>query len=360
VPTGDTGATGATGNTGTTGETGITGATGISAEDCCITWIPNPLVGTADATTWAQVMALIAATNDKPVTIYVGTELEGPYDIPSGTYQMQGSGIARRVTPSSPVINALDGAVFYDLNFLNGVLFRGNNTDESVLRSSGLNGSTEFFIKLQNSVLENLGTQPLILSTEAGSFISLQVQGLGAGFSSVSTGPIISLDDPAFNFCIIDSAELFNFGGDPYPDGSITVATPTPSAITAVIMIHDGSLPHPFPYFTPTYPVSIANNVFLVNEPNAMTGGSGPGLYKPNGFLTSLQLGTIYFDTELNANVYFDGTNFITDPSGTTAGRPTGSVDLPIPTGFMYFDTDLGIPIFWNGTNWVNAAGIVV
>ena len=40
--------------------------------------------------------------------------------------------------------------------------------------------------------------------------------------------------------------------------------------------------------------------------------------------------------------------------SGTTPDRPTGVV-----IGTMYFDTDLNMPIWWNGTDWVDATGTV-
>lgn len=39
---------------------------------------------------------------------------------------------------------------------------------------------------------------------------------------------------------------------------------------------------------------------------------------------------------------------------GTTAQRPA-----TVSTGFMYFDTTLNAPVWWNGTAWVNASGVV-
>ncbi|PKF75723.1 glycosyl hydrolase family 28-related protein [Chryseobacterium sp. PMSZPI] len=51
-----------------------------------------------------------------------------------------------------------------------------------------------------------------------------------------------------------------------------------------------------------------------------------------------------------------DGMNADIKRSGTTAARPTGSLD----PGFRYFDLDLGIPVYWKGTQWVKADGAPV
>jgi hypothetical protein len=45
-----------------------------------------------------------------------------------------------------------------------------------------------------------------------------------------------------------------------------------------------------------------------------------------------------------------------TPPAGTTANRPTSSLQV----GQYYFDTTLGHPIWYDGTDWVDATGSIV
>ena len=72
--------------------------------------------------------------------------------------------------------------------------------------------------------------------------------------------------------------------------------------------------------------------------------------------------GTKYFDTDLNAWIVWDGSNWKYEDggllaekrNGTTSNRPTLTAN---DTGFQYYDTTLLKPIWWNGSGWVDATG---
>jgi hypothetical protein len=82
----------------------------------------------------------------------------------------------------------------------------------------------------------------------------------------------------------------------------------------------------------------------------------------PNLPLAPIQYSQQYQDQFLNVlRLYFnqiDNFTFILSapPSGTTANRPT----INLFVGQMYFDTDLNYPIWWDGTDWVDSTGTVV
>jgi hypothetical protein len=43
------------------------------------------------------------------------------------------------------------------------------------------------------------------------------------------------------------------------------------------------------------------------------------------------------------------------DGAGNTASRPTKNANgTPIRTGYQYFDSDVGANVIWNGKNWIN------
>ena len=46
--------------------------------------------------------------------------------------------------------------------------------------------------------------------------------------------------------------------------------------------------------------------------------------------------------------------------SGTTSGRPVGTVQVPLAIGQFYYDTTIDRPIWWNGTVWKKADGTTV
>ena len=82
----------------------------------------------------------------------------------------------------------------------------------------------------------------------------------------------------------------------------------------------------------------------------------------PNLLVAPIVYDQRYIDQLNNAlRLYFNQIdnftqNITVPPSGTTANRPTGRLEV----GQYYFDTTIGRPIWYNGTNWINAAGTVV
>jgi hypothetical protein len=82
----------------------------------------------------------------------------------------------------------------------------------------------------------------------------------------------------------------------------------------------------------------------------------------PNLLVAPIVYDQRYIDQLNNAlRLYFNQIdnftqNITVPPSGTTANRPTGRLEI----GQYYFDTTIGRPIWYNGTNWINAAGTVV
>jgi len=80
--------------------------------------------------------------------------------------------------------------------------------------------------------------------------------------------------------------------------------------------------------------------------------GGGPTSARPG----NPSLGYLYYDTNLSAQIVWNGTTwqFVSPPQtgrvgfGPTASRPAN----PAP-GFLYFDTDLGQEFAWSGTAWV-------
>jgi hypothetical protein len=82
----------------------------------------------------------------------------------------------------------------------------------------------------------------------------------------------------------------------------------------------------------------------------------------PNLLIAPTEYSQRYLDQLNNAlRLYFNQVdnftqNITVPPSGTTADRPTGRLQV----GQYYFDTTIGRPIWYNGTNWINASGTVV
>lgn len=74
-------------------------------------------------------------------------------------------------------------------------------------------------------------------------------------------------------------------------------------------------------------------------------------------------VGTEYRDTDLNADIIWNGEKWIYKDSGydavvkigTTQDRPVFTQDTNV--GFEYYDSDLDKKIMWNGTDWINLDG---
>lgn len=94
---------------------------------------------------------------------------------------------------------------------------------------------------------------------------------------------------------------------------------------------------------------------FLQPVPSTMMGGGlGGSLFWLTDSTIVQNQQTFYLGTQINQRTSLQGA--IQPESGGTGARPTYSLQV----GQMYFDTDLGIPIWYNGANWVNASGVVV
>jgi hypothetical protein len=86
----------------------------------------------------------------------------------------------------------------------------------------------------------------------------------------------------------------------------------------------------------------------------------------PNLPIAPVEYSQQYIDQLSNAlRLYFGQVDNVTQAliipdAGTTTERPISTTFIKLQIGQLYFDTDLGIPIWWNGTNWINASGTVV
>lgn len=86
----------------------------------------------------------------------------------------------------------------------------------------------------------------------------------------------------------------------------------------------------------------------------------------PNLPIGPVEYSQAYQDQFSNAlRLYFNQIDNFTQAvvvplSGTTANRPSNTVQVPLATGQFYYDTTLDRPIWWNGTVWKKADGTTV
>ena len=116
--------------------------------------------------------------------------------------------------------------------------------------------------------------------------------------------------------------------------------------------------------------ILISQNNLFDSTTNSLVSYSIDNTYKYIGTTASRPLnvktGHKYFDTDLNKEIIYNGTNGWIDTygfkanksKGTTSERPT---DLYLSgSGFEYYDTDLKKKILWNGEKWVNLDGTIL
>lgn len=266
-----------------------------------VSWKPN---GGGDVRTWNEVMGVVDRVKS-PVTIWMGTNADGPYVIPAGTstYRMHDSILAGARFAQPPTVTANDGAVFSNLGTIRSaqlVVHPSSNPGCSLFDPPQPMSANALITALGGSI-RNAGSVAAWQPPEnIGAVTFLEAS---RGFSGLSTAPLIGFGVGGVALVFV---QWCNTGGFELGDNLIAG-----DAAATILLVHDGSLPHPFPFFT----VGFAGT--LVNSPNGIPGGAGP-----------------------------------------TANRPQMGF-TPVPVGCEYFDQGLAParPIFWDGATWRNADG---
>lgn len=263
-------------------------------------WAPD---GSGDVRTWDEVMTCVNAA-EKPVTLWIGDDSQGPYVVPPGVYEMSFAWVRGRRLGNTAVVVMQDGAVLRNVGALVGVTVRCAPTTGPAFAYDDIAGGTPYvFGLLFAGGIENLGSVPAFdVATTSLVFAFLYQP---KGFLPTSTAPIASVAPGRF------AALFYSFGG------SISTSFGPPNAFVAPLpgalcfVVHDGTLPGVWPFFT-------GFTGLLINNPAGMLGGAGP-----------------------------------------SANRPQPLISI-VPVGCMYFDTDLAPPraIFWDGAQWVDALGV--
>jgi hypothetical protein len=329
---GTTGATGvgtigATGVSGPLGTTGATGA-GVGSE---VVFRPGVPTAAPAYETWPEVLAAVHAT-PVPVSVFVDSS-NGEAHVPAAS----GSSDLLGTTTIDAFNNDAQDSLFIDDGAtLHNVLALGNGLAVNVLSTSlpafSWPTNASFHIYAGSSVAR-VGTAPAV-SVGAGDTLSVYL---------VDTSSIDSNSGAPF-FLLGASSELFLFiatGGAVIQD----IADAASDASSEIDVEYDASAqvaPASFAGFPGTL------NLTRITEGAQVEPSIGTTAQRPTG--GAVVPGQMFFDTDLNALITWDGTAWTTGvlPIGATAGRPV--TDL-FP-GQTFFDTDLNALLTWNGTAW--------
>jgi len=276
------------GATGLRGETGPPGPPGTGRSS--ILWSPT---GGGDATTFAEVMAFVAA-NAPPLDIYV----EGNVVIPVGVFAMKGSGFIASPDAGGFTVTMADGAQLENLGFIEGSLALVANSTvlTPLVFNAATGGSPDVLFLRFNAALQNDGSVPMIEVPNNIIFV----------LSMIFNGALL----------VGGPAPVVNGGvGSVIIIGALGAATISDNWLTGpggctLIYQNVGGVPSPLP-----------TNVGFVGSTvqNVLTGVSctGPATRPTNPF-GAQPIGTPVFDQSLGVS---------------------------------------GLPIWWDGTQWIDATG---
>lgn len=267
-----------------------------------IVWNP---AGGGDATTWAEVMALVtSAKGGCEIVIATSSASAGvsTYTIPSGTHDMKASTFRSGGVAGYAVywVVLAAGAVLHDLRKLDGVRVQGNSTAAACLTFHVLGGISQS-IELDNAAqLVNNGSIAMIATSNV--FFTLVTKN--------TSGIVGGVGKPVF-----DLGGAFGGLAISIRSAALAVGANSVSGVSAcaVIYNHDGSR------------------------------------------VGALQTLSEFAGTQYNAPVTTNGGN------GPTAARPpTGSIPFgemsPVPTGCVYYDTTLARNLVFSGSAWIPVA----
>jgi hypothetical protein len=295
---------------------GVIGGTGI-------VWRPD---GLGDVTTWAEVMAAVAA-NKGPVTIYVPQQTTyvidpGPPPATPVVYEMNG---ARIVAPRGPHDNVRvqirRGATLHNLSAISGGFRLQANKNvgdpQALTFDAAAPGQTTVFVIEDGAELHSLSNAlaPMLLvpdSTSSPEFY-LVFDNLGTAQSDAPAPPVVQAQGTSVLKIVVLA-------------GGLSLDTVQPanwfgSAVGALVgWVHDGSMTFPQNFWTGYHPNNLGTNF---NMALGQCGGMGPSLYRPVDQNTgsAISIGCMYLDTTLAGGL------------------------------------NLGVPIWWTGGGWVNATG---
>lgn len=265
----------------------IKGTPGSKGAATLITWAPN---GTGDASTWADVMVLVAeaASRQCPVVIdcvQSSTDPNPIYQIPPGTYSFPFGSVLKTSLPGDAslcVVVAADGVVFENLFSVSGGLkLRSQN---SVLNAFKYTAPwVPVLIQENGAQLELLGAAPAInVATLPGN-----VMGFAQFNSGPQTGPgklIVGGAGSQIVTTFVDSCRI-------QPD---SIAAP---ALSTWVIQHNGCVP--------SFDIAGIFPNFLGTPKNvAMTqlGGAGPTALRPQPLFGPVMVGTIFRNTEIGVS----------------------------------------------------------
>lgn len=244
--------------------------------------------------TWGQVYSVISA-NERPCIVWVGAHDD---TVPPGEYDLRYAIlISRNIADNSEVV-LQNGAVFRDLSTLNNIALVVQPTSAPALVFTLTDSFNAILLLLRGAQIQNSGSVPAIKSNGMGIIVVNLIQCIG--FSPISTAPLLEIDDGDF------SALYVLFCGPNFAAPANQYLAGGPGSTLAII--HDGSIPAPFPLFA-------VPSVY--NAPTGQNGGGGPTANRPSAFIAPVSLGCMYFDT--------------------TIAPPR--------------------PVFWAGAAWVDATG---
>jgi hypothetical protein len=282
------------GKRGRCGPAGPAGPAGVPGAASAILWAPG---GGGDATTFAEVMAFVAAS-DVPLNIYVN----GNATIPAGVYEMGGASLIATPTIGGFTITMADGAQLRNLGAVTGqMLLRATSTALTPLVfDAAPPGFPNIFILNFNGVVENVGTVPMI-EVAAGGFFILGIEFHGTVLPG--TAALVNLNGGPGTVALVGA-----FGYTELANNWLT----GPAGAVLVYQNVTGGIPSPLPTNA-----GFAGSTFQ----NSLFGASCTG----------------------------------------PATRPFNPLGGSLPVGSMVFDQSLGAtgkPIWWDGTQWVDATGV--
>lgn len=280
-----------------------------------IGWSPS---GQGTATTFAEVIAQVAATTAIPIVdLLDGTPPSAPvtYQV-SGTVDMRNGSFASPWPPQDQrilsfddgaIVKNLGATVFAEYSFNGGmkVQFRSTGAD-APLQWDAPQSFGPWFFAVAGAWLENLGTTPVIkvptplpLQESALVFVMNGNSSLGAG---AGLAPIVELGANAY--CIFSALNQVSMSIDPkWITGNVT---------NTIVVISNG---FDFSQVTVWDFVTAGGNLF--NVPLGLDAGSGPTVYRPIPLFGPVKKGTSYYDTDLvpPRPIWWDGVQW-TDALG--------------------------------------------
>ncbi len=255
----------------------------VQPPESTIIWRPN---GTGDATTFADVMALMKQRLG--AVVIQCDQKPGVYTIPAGSYPMNPGSYFFNPRPQNSLgISAEDGVTFLDLAGLDGLFIEANNTAQEFFNFTvPAGGGVEFFLR-NNGNFDNEGSV-VAYTLQSNLYLRLSSDG---GFSS---GGAAVFD--VYGSLLLVSATNMSTATYEAADFIDTAGTGTLS------LTHDGTgFPWPYTSTITTY----------LNTPTSQDGGYGPTSFRPSNVAGNQR--TNYWDTDVGIPIVWNGAAWVSE-----------------------------------------------